>query len=212
MTLPAEERAVVRLACSWLLWYPDTELIERLPAIEGVTATLPQPIREPIQEFLAYLSTTPLLQVQQHYVAIFDMRRKACPYLSYWTDGDTRNRGQAILRFKQAYQVTGFRVGDEELADHLAVVLEFAAVGDRLTGEAFLAEHAAPIGLLREALVKFDSPYARVVDAVIATLPEMTAEIRARMAQIAATGPPAELVGLAPFPTTIPLEEIGGRR
>ena len=63
------------------------------------------------------------------------MKRRACPFLTYWTNGDTRNRGVAILRFKQAYEAGGFTIGNEELPDHLAVVLEFAAVGDRVTGE-----------------------------------------------------------------------------
>ena len=82
------------------------------------------------------------------------MKRRACPFLTYWTNGDTRNRGVAILRFKQAFADSGFTIGNEELPDHLAVVLEFAAVGDRVTGDALLAEHAAPIGLLREALAR----------------------------------------------------------
>ena len=64
----------------------------------------------------------------------------------------------AILHFKQAYLDAGFDAGDAELADHLAVVLEFAAVGDRLTGDALLAEHAAAIGLLQSALESVDSP------------------------------------------------------
>ena len=65
------------------------------------------------------------------------------PLPHVWTDGDTRNRGQAILRFKQAYIAAGFELDDRELADHLAVVLEFA-VGDRLTGDALLSEHRPP--------------------------------------------------------------------
>ena len=98
--------------------------------------------------------------MQRHYVEIFDMKRRACPFLTYWTNGDTRNRGVAILRFKQAYAEAGFTLGTEELPDHLAVVLEFAAVGDRVTGDALLAEHAAAIGLLREALHDLGSAYS----------------------------------------------------
>lgn len=207
-----DDLAVARLACSWLLWYPDAELVARLPMIVGAVSQLPEHMATPLLQFCDHLEGSDLLEVQQHYVAIFDMRRKACPYLSYWTDGDTRNRGQAILRFKQAYNHAGWHLGDDELPDHIAVVLEFAAVGDRLTGEAFLAEHAPAIGLLRDALAKFDSAYVHVLDAVLATMPEITPAVRARMAEIAAQGPPAELVGLAPFPTTIPLEEVGGRR
>lgn len=210
--LTAEQIALARLAASWLLWYPDETLVARLPEIDRAVATLPSGPREPLAQFLAHLDGTPLVDVQRHYVSIFDMKRKACPYLSYWTDGDTRNRGVAILRFKQAYLESGFDLGDEELADHLAVVLEFAAVGDPSTGEALLAEHAAPIGLLREALADLDSVYVHVLDAVLATMGEITPEVAARMVELAGSGPPVEQVGLEPFGRGPVLVELGARR
>ena len=204
--------ATARLAASWLLWYPDEQLVAKLPEIAVAAAALPARTREPLEIFLAHLDGTPLADVQRHYVSIFDMKRKACPYLTYWTHGDTRNRGASILRFKQAYLDFGFDAGDAELPDRLAVLLEFAAVGDRLTGEALLAEHASPIRLLREALAGLDSAYVHVLDAVVATLPIETPAVRARMAELAASGPPAEQVGLEPFPTSADLQLTGIRR
>jgi nitrate reductase delta subunit len=208
--LTPRETATARLACSWLLAYPDDVLLDRLDGLAAAVADLPAPVRTPLAEFLAHVDGTPLGDVQRHFVEVFDMKRRACPFLTYWTHGDTRNRGVAILRFKQAYADAGFAIGAEELPDHLAVVLEFAAVGDRVTGEALLAEHAAAIGLLREALHDLGSAYAHVLDAVVATLPEITPEVAARMAQMAAAGPPVEDVGLEPFPTA--LTPTGARR
>ena len=137
--------AAARLAASWLLAFPDERLLAQLDTISDVVDELPADMGDPLGAFLAHLSGTPLPEIQQHYVQVFDMKRKACPYLSYWTDGDTRNRGAAILRFKQAYLDSGFELGNEELPDHLAVVLEFAAVGDVVTGEALLADHQEAI-------------------------------------------------------------------
>lgn len=208
--LTEREVATTRLAASWLLAYPDGALLDRLDALAGAVAELPEPVRDPLSTFLAHLDGTPIGDVQQHYVEVFDMKRRACPFLSYWTHGDTRNRGVAILRFKQAYADAGFTMGDEELPDHLAVVLEFAAIGDRVTGDALLAEHAAAIGLLREALHDLGSAYAHVLDSVVATLPGITDEVAARMASLAAAGPPVEEVGLEPLPTS--LTPKGARR
>lgn len=208
----SDATAAARLAASWLLWYPDDALIERLPEISRVVDESPPKVRAALRQFLAYLDQTPLLDVQRDYVATFDMKRKACPYLTFWTDGDTRNRGFSILRFKQAYLASGFDVGDAELPDHLAVVLEFAAIGNLLTGNALLVEHRVAIGLLREALDHLGSPYAHVLDAVLATLPGMTPEIAERMASLAKSGPPVESVGLDPFPTAAAPVDIGGRR
>jgi nitrate reductase delta subunit len=204
--------AAARLAASWLLSYPDERLLSRLDEIAAVVTELPKALGEPLQLFLGYLATAPLIDVQSHFVVTFDMKRKACPYLTYWTDGDTRNRGRAILRFKQAYIEAGFDLGNEELADHLSVVLEFAAIGDELTGNALLAEHQGPIHLLRDALAVMESAYVHVLDAVVATLPSLTVEIRLRMAELAVSGPPAEQVGLEPFSISITPSPVGARR
>lgn len=193
------DKAVTRLAAAWLLWYPDEQLYARLPDMRVAIDDLPDAARVPLREFLDWLTGIDPMEAARQYVQTFDMKRRACPYLTYWTHGDTRNRGLAILHFKQAYLSVGFDPGDAELADHLAVVLEFAAIGDRLTGEALLAEHVGPIGLLRAALESIDSPYALVVQAVESTLPQITPEIAERMAAIVTSGPPQELVGLEPY-------------
>jgi nitrate reductase delta subunit len=206
--MDAHDKAVARLAASWLLWYPDDELLARMPDISSAVSELPDAARVPLVAFMDWFNATDLMQVRREYVQTFDMRRKACPYLTYWTHGDTRNRGMAILHFKQAYLDAGFDAGDAELADHLAVVLEFAAIGDRLTGDALLAEHTAAIGLLQSALESVESPYAHVLAAVTSTLPEVTPEIAERMEQIATHGPPVEQVGLEPFG----LQMTGARR
>lgn len=201
--------ALTRIVASWLLYYPDEQLMERLDSINALVPTLPSSMSEPLVRFLTHFDSEELRAIQEHYVAMFDMKRKVCPYLTYWTAGDTRNRGVAILKFKQAYLEAGFDLGQKEMPDHLSVVLEFSALGDRLTGDALLAEHAGPIHLLRDALAKLESPYQHVVDAVIATLPELTSEVEERMAHIAAFGPPTEVVGLEPFAISSP---VGGRR
>lgn len=195
----SDETAAVRLAASWLLTYPDARLTERLPGIAAAIDELPAPYAAPLRRFVGWLANEEAAEAQRHYVETFDFKRKTAPYLTFWTDGDTRNRGYALVRFKQAYREAGMSVGDEELPDHLAVVLEFAATGDRLTGDALLVEHRVGIGLLREALTAMDSPYAAILEAVHATLPAMTDDISRRIAELARMGPPVESVGLEPF-------------
>ena len=57
-----------------------------------------------------------------------------------------------------------------------------------------------------------ESAYVHVLDAVVATLPSLTVEIRLRMAELAASGPPAEQVGLEPFSISITPSPVGARR
>src|SRR5699024_7950613 len=59
-------------------------------------------------------------------VETFDLRRRSCLHLTYYAHGDTRNRGAALLVFSNAYRRAGFVLTEDELPDHLCVVLEFA--------------------------------------------------------------------------------------
>ncbi len=155
-----EDRAAYTAGLFAALRYPDDTLADLVPAIgERRRAPSRARLRLPLSTFLDYFDATTAQEVQRHYVATFDMRRKCSPYLTYWTHGDTRNRGMALLRFKQTYRESGVDLDEQELPDHLAVVLEFAAFGDTELGNALLAEHRGAIDLLRDALDDVESPY-----------------------------------------------------
>jgi len=113
------------------------------------------------------------------------------------THGDTRNRGMALVYFIEIYKRCGLLLSPAELPDHLAVVLEFAALENPHEGDLLLGEHQAPILLIKDALHKSGSIYADVLVAIVASLPEMTPEIEARAKALAITGPPKEFVGLS---------------
>ena len=187
--MTSHEDAVARLACAWLLWYPDDRMFERLPDIRAALAELPAQTRDPLTAFLGWLD---------------EQDRKFLANLGNRTE-------QAKLRIESLESRRA--VLDQRRIDRLkpfyrarAEFFEFAAIGDRLTGDALLAEHVGAIGLLHSALESMGSPYALVVEAVIATLPAITPEIADRMAAIATQGPPSEQVGLEPF--TIGTEEV----
>jgi nitrate reductase delta subunit len=141
------------------------------------------------------------------YVATFDMRRRATMYLTYWTAGDTRNRGREMLAFATAYREAGVQPPGGEAPDHLTVVLEFAATVDPEVGRRLLDQHRVPIDVLRGALADAKSPYEPTVAAVCETLPAATDQELRRAERLAKAGPPAEAVGLQPFTLTVPPRE-----
>jgi nitrate reductase molybdenum cofactor assembly chaperone NarJ/NarW len=185
-------------AQSLLLGYPDHQLIDRLDLLRRVTATLDEPVGAPLRRFLDHAAGTPLSALAADYVATFDQRKRCCLFLTYYAHGDTRNRGTALLALKQTYAAAGLRLTDEELPDHLAVLLEYAAIAPQ-SGTALLVEHRAGLELLRLALHDGHSPWATVLDSVSATLPSLGGDQHRAVARLAAQGPPAEQVGLAPF-------------
>jgi nitrate reductase molybdenum cofactor assembly chaperone NarJ/NarW len=185
-------------AQSLLIGYPDDELIGRFGLLHRVADTLDEPVGGPLHRFLDHAGRTPLPGLAADYVATFDHRKRCCPYLTYYAYGDTRKRGMALLTLKRTYAAGGLRLGDDELPDHLAVVLEYAAA-DPDTGRRLLIEHRPGLELLRLALHDSGSPWADVLDSVSATLPPLVGDQRRAVARLAAQGPPEEQVGLAPF-------------
>jgi nitrate reductase molybdenum cofactor assembly chaperone NarJ/NarW len=201
--------AAVCQAASLLLSYPDDAVRDRLPLLTRAVAALPSgAARSALERFLAHVAATPPGELAEHYVATFDRRRRCCLYLTWYTDGDTRRRGQALAELKARYRRSGLELTGAELPDYLPVVLEYAATADLADGLALLQEHRAGIELLRLALQDADSPYAAVVEAVCALLPGASPRDRAAALRLARTGPPQEAVGLDPYPVAVP----GGAR
>ncbi|MGW0804309.1 nitrate reductase molybdenum cofactor assembly chaperone [Nonomuraea sp. NPDC002799] len=181
-----KNKAVIWQAAAHLLAYPDERFWRRLPLIEEAA--------EPhFGTFLRLVAGLGQGELAAHYVDTFDLHRRCCLYVTYYTDGDTRRRGQSLAALKQRYRTAGWELMDDELPDFLPVMLEFAALDP--SGAALLQEHGIALELLRGALSERDSPYAHVIDTVCAALPPISAADRAAALRLAAGGPPAESVG-----------------
>ncbi|WP_458687562.1 nitrate reductase molybdenum cofactor assembly chaperone [Nocardia tengchongensis] len=157
-------------------------------------SALPEAIGAPLQRVLSYLETTLPLAAATDYVDTFDHRKRFSPYLTGFLYGDTRKRGLALLRFKQVYRAEGLVLGDEELSDHLAVVLEFASAHP-VPGQQLLVEHRAGIEVMRMALRESASPWTGVLDSVAATLPVLHGAEREAVVRSAAVLSPGRLRG-----------------
>ncbi|MEU1023687.1 nitrate reductase molybdenum cofactor assembly chaperone [Streptomyces sp. NPDC005900] len=182
------EHAVLHQAAAFCLAYPDEEFHARLPLLRAAAPP-------PLAGFVAYAETTAPRELAAHYVQVFDFKNRHSLYLSWWRDGDTRRRGMALVRFKEAYRAHGLEFTGEELPDFLPAVLEFSA----RAGPELLIEHRGGLELLRIALGECGTPYAEVLDAVCATLPGPSPKDRAEALALARSGPPREDVGLEPF-------------
>jgi nitrate reductase delta subunit len=191
--------AAVWQAAALVLGYPDERLLADLPAVRQMLGYASPEQAASLERVLAYLTAAPLPEAQAEYVETFDTRRRHNLYLTYFAHGDTRKRGVALLRFKQAYLAAGFDLAADELPDHLSVVLEFAATVDHEQGRALMLDHRAGLELLRLSLTEAGSPWAGAVEAVCATLPALHGAAWDAVRRLAAEGPPAEEVGLSPY-------------
>jgi nitrate reductase delta subunit len=190
---------IVRQAASWCLRYPDQMTTTALPAVAEAVAELGDaPGANGLRSFLTFARQQSAMDLAAHYVTVFDLRNRRSLNLSWWSDGDTRRRGMALVEFKQAYRQAGWEFSGEDLPDFLPAVLEFAALDDpaaREAGERLLAEHHGGVDALHKALTAAQTPYTQVVEAVQATMPPARSGRRSEPER-----PLLELVGLDAYP------------
>jgi nitrate reductase delta subunit len=199
----------LRLA-ALLLDYPDRELYAATPELAQAASRLPARAGgDELQTFLAHRAAVGELAAQEEYVATFDFHKRASLHLSYYRDGDRRQRGMTLLGLKRRIREAGLELRGGELPDYLPALLEFAALVPQ-EAEPVLRRFRAAIELLRVSLRDMNSPYAGVLDALARVLPAMSAGELAEARRIAAEGPPDEEVGLEPFapPEVMPYAEV----
>ncbi len=196
-THPVTTDPTLKLA-SVLLQYPTATLFDGIDVLaRAAAAATPRKTKDHLTTFVGWLGATPPEEVARHYVETFDLRKRCALYLTYYRYGDTRNRGMALVEFKNAYRTAGFTPDEAELPDYLPMVLDFAALCDR--GHRLLHGHRTDLELLRRALDGAESPYAEVVAAVCASLPGLGHRELRQVLSAWQSGPPTEQVGLEPF-------------
>jgi nitrate reductase delta subunit len=202
--------ATLRLA-ALLLDYPDRELFAATGELRAAAKRIP--ISAGGNELRAFLDRRAAQQettAQEEYVATFDFHKRASLHLSYYRDGDRRQRGATLLGLKRRYREAGLELTGGELPDYLPAILEFAALVPS-EGEAILRRMRPGIELLRASLRDLNSPYTELLDAVTMVLPAVSAGDLEEARRIALQGPPEEQVGLEPFapPEVMPVVGAG---
>jgi nitrate reductase delta subunit len=220
--LDAHQLTLAWQSASLLLGYPDPQLPDHLELVGRAARELPPRVADPLRATADRLAAAPLGELEADYVETFDSRRRHSLFLTYFAHGDTRQRGVALLRFKQTYLAAGVDLdasggAGPELPDHLCVVLEYAATVDQPSGLRLLVDHRAGLEVLRLALAEDGSRWAGAVEAVTATLPALRGSDVDAIRRLAAQGPPEEEVGLTPYaspgsPTLLPMPTFPGGR
>jgi len=186
--------AVAAKAASLLLRYPDGAVLEALPVVQVALAELPAPLAGPLSIVATHRAETDPTDLAMEYVEQFDLRRRCCLYLTYYTAGDTRRRGEALVGFATAFRAAGLAVDGGELPDYLPAVLDLAASAGE-PGWALLREHRIGVDLLARALDADGSVYRHAVDAIRTMLPRPGQAELAAAETLVRTGPPREEVG-----------------
>ncbi len=196
--------ALALQAASVLLSYPDPDALALVVAATsdhqpGSGTGRPAPL-DRLAAFANWWSSLDPMEREMRYVATFDHRGRCSLHLTYYRDGDTRNRGESLLELHQLYRSHGVEPPRGELADFLPALLELAATTD--AGPEVLHAHRKAIELLGRSLDDLANPFAEVVGTVSEIIATVAGdgvwgdEEEADLRRLAREGPPSEQVGL----------------
>jgi nitrate reductase molybdenum cofactor assembly chaperone NarJ/NarW len=154
-----------------LLSYPETALRAALSEIAGVLEdcrAIPAASRAALKELIDEIGAMDQLDAEERYVELFDRGRATSLNLFEHLHGDARDRGQAMVDLKTLYERAGFSLATAELPDHLPVLLEYLSCREMAEIRDMLGDCADIVRGIGEALLKRDSRYAAVFEALLA--------------------------------------------
>jgi nitrate reductase delta subunit len=157
-------------ALAVLLSYPTAETAALVPtamqalALDGI---VPLKLVRQLAPLARELAQADLYEAQSRYVDLFDRSRSLSLQLYEHVHGESRDRGQAMVELLRLYSAHGLELTAKELPDHLPVFLEFLSLRPADEAAALLGQAAHVLEALRERLIKRDSIYARVFDALV---------------------------------------------
>lgn len=154
-----------------LLAYPEPELIAALDeavAILESEALVPRRERAGLGDLIEHLRDGDLLDRQEGYVALFDRRRSLSLHLYEHVHGESRDRGQAMVRLVQLYRLHGLEIAARELPDYLPLFLEFLSLLAPEPARRLLSEPLPIVAAIGKQLHEAGSAYAAIFDALCA--------------------------------------------
>ncbi len=186
-------------ALSLLLTYPESELQAAVPTLRDILRQegLLGPHRiAALEPLFTNLAKQDIYDLQETYVLLFDRSRSLSLNLFEHIHGESRDRGGAMVDLLETYRAGGFDLAGTELPDHLPVLLEYLSTRPLAEAQTLLADAGHILVALAERLIRRQSAYAGVLEALVA-LAEVrvdTAEATALMAQ--ADDDPQDLAAL----------------
>jgi nitrate reductase delta subunit len=180
---------------SLLLSYPEAETLAALDEMTAVIEQeklLPEAHKNPVLAMINSCRGADLLDLQEHYVGLFDRGRYVSLHIFEHVHGESRDRGQAMVNLLQMYDSHGFEMSTHELPDYIPLFLEFLSQQESSEAVKLLQDAMPVLSLLGARLAERGSEFRVIFDALegIAGEPEGINEIR----QQASTETPDEIL------------------
>jgi len=164
-----EHHSALLTIAARLTGYPSESFREELDEIQAFANEVLEegPIQAAILRTTNRLNSLSLREVQEQYVAAFDLKDRTGLYLTAHELGDSRNRGVALLQLREYVRSHGFMQPEDELPDYLPMLYEFAsAVEGSDSMQHLLDRMAFATNRIRLHLPE-ENPYKSIFDAMM---------------------------------------------
>lgn len=164
------ENAKVLKLLSALLDYPEHELQgaqqELLSVIEADNV-LSGSSRERLYTWVQQFCTTPIEELQEAYIDLFDRGRSHSLLLFEHVHGESRDRGQAMVDLMALYERNGYQLGKRELPDYIPLFLEYLSQRPLVEIQDALANVAHILAVLAERMQRRESRYTLLFELLL---------------------------------------------
>jgi nitrate reductase delta subunit len=149
---------------SALLQYPEPELVAAQAELNQLLLEHLPAWHAPLQGLFAHIGSTPLIDLQQEYVATFDRNPGHSLHLFEHIHGESRDRGQAMVDLMEEYRRHGLQMVGDDLPDYVPLFLEFLSQQDEAEAERLLGDAIHVLAHIGRKLRASGSPYACIFE------------------------------------------------
>ena len=155
---------------SLLLSYPNEELQKFLLEVEKELreeSLLHENRINDISKFCERFNQLDLTNWQGEYVQLFDYSRSVSLNIFEHIQGDSRDRGQAMVNLMEFYKEKGMHLTAKELPDYIPAFLEFLSTQSISKSSELLGETVNIMDKINEALSEGENLYSSIFKAII---------------------------------------------
>ncbi|WP_432378944.1 nitrate reductase molybdenum cofactor assembly chaperone [Duganella sp. P38] len=149
---------------SALLQYPEPELVAAQAELNQLLLEHLPVWHAPLQGLFAHIGSTPLIDLQQEYVATFDRNPGHSLHLFEHIHGESRDRGQAMVDLMEEYRRHGLQMVGDDLPDYVPLFLEFLSQQEEEQAERLLGDAIHVLAHIGRKLRTSGSPYACIFE------------------------------------------------
>ena len=154
-----------------LLTYPTTELVTSLSSFRSrlnVGRQCSQKSKIRLGKLIDWMANQELIDLEEHYVALFDQTPSLSLHLFEHIHGDSLERGGALVDLNELYRASGLIPITNETSDYLPLFFEFLSTLEFTEMASHLDNIVDLLSVIEIRLTRRQSPYAYVFAPIIA--------------------------------------------